>query len=329
MPLGADLADSHALECISCHTTYEVRDGIPRFVTGPNYSSSFGLQWNRFKQEQIDSRTGLDLSERRFFAETGWDPEWLQDKVILDLGSGAGRFLDIARRHARAVVGVDVSSAVDASQANLGSCDEVNLVQADLFDLPFKDGAFDVCYCIGVLQHTPSPLAAASEMSRVLANGGSVAVTVYERRQWTKYHSKYLLRRLTTRLSPTLLLRLVRAAMPVAFLLSDVLFRVPLLGRAFAFMVPVANYVHEPSLTRRQRYRWALLDTFDMLAPAYDQPLTEQELCGALAQAGLHVRRSSARGLNVTGSKRNPIVEGRSNQPDARMRTAEVVARPS
>ena len=54
--------------------------------------------------------------------------------------------------------------------------------------------------------------------------------------------------------------------MPVLFPITELLFRVPRLGRWFQFAIPVANYVHERQLSMAQRYRWAILDTFDMLA---------------------------------------------------------------
>lgn len=303
-PSGATLAESQALDCVACGISHRVCKGIPRFVPVDHYSSSFGLQWTSFSRVQIDSFSGLDLSRNRFFAETGWDHEWLADKVVLDLGCGAGRFLDIACRYARAVVGVDGSTAVDAAQANLERYGNVHLIQGDLFRLPFKDEVFDACYCIGVLQHTPAPLEAVTEQSRVLEPGGSVAVTVYERRRWTMFHSKYLARRVTTRLSPTRLLRTLGIILPAAFVLTDLLFRIPRIGRVFEFLIPVANYVHGSSFSRRQRYRWALLDTFDMLSPAFDQPLAERELRDALEEAGIDAERSAAAGLNLVGTKR-------------------------
>lgn len=49
--------------------------------------------------------------------------------------------------------------------------------------------------------------------------------------------------------------------------------------------IPIANYVHEHTLTRQQRYDWAIFDTFDMLFPQYDQPRTQQKIEGALSVA--------------------------------------------
>jgi len=74
--------------------------------------------------------------------------------------------------------------------------------------------------------------------------------------------------------------------------------------RFFTFAIPVANYVIEPALTRRQRYNWAVLDTFDMLSPQYDLPRTQKEVEQALSEAGItNLKRMSNSGLTIVGEK--------------------------
>ncbi len=36
---------------------YPVRDFIPRFAPESNYADNFGLQWNKFRQTQLDSHS--------------------------------------------------------------------------------------------------------------------------------------------------------------------------------------------------------------------------------------------------------------------------------
>jgi SAM-dependent methyltransferase len=193
---------------------------------------------------------------------------------------------------------------VDAAQETLAGRDNVHLVQASIFELPFRPGSFDGVYCIGVIQHTPDPARAVQNVAEMVRSGGRVAVTIYERRPLTKLYSKYWLRPLTRRMRPEGLLRLIRAAMPPAFLLTEVLFRVPVLKRAFRFMIPVANYVDATDLSMKQRYRWAILDTFDMLAPAYDLPQRERDVVDVLTAAGIReIRRLPNAGLNLVGQK--------------------------
>jgi predicted Zn finger-like uncharacterized protein len=305
--LGADgQVIAGTLRCARCAQSYRVERGIPRFVSPRNYASSFGYQWNRFRHEQIDSINGTKKSERRFWAETGWDIDGVRGEWILDAGCGAGRFLDVASRAGCEVVGVDISDAVDAANANLRDRPNVHLVQASLYELPFRDNAFDGCYCIGVIQHTPDPQRSVRALPLVLKPDGRLAVTIYERRRFTLLNGKYLLRPFTRRLNHRWLLSAIRLLMPIAFPLTELLFRLPLMGRLFRFAVPVANYVMDSELSWRQRYQWAILDTFDMLSPEFDQPQREAHIRAVLADADIvAIQRLGNPGLNLVGIKQN------------------------
>jgi len=292
------------LDCASGEHQFPIEKSIPRFVPRDNYASSFGYQWNRFKLEQIDSANGTKLSANRFYSETEWTEEWLKGKWVLDAGCGAGRFLDVASNSEAQVVGLDISSAIDAARANLAGRTNVHFVQASIYDPPFRAGAFDGVYCIGVVQHTPDPQQAMRSLPRMLRPGGRIAVTAYERKPWTMLHSKYLLRPLTKRVDKRKLLTAIKTAMPLMFPLTSVLYRLPLLGRLFMIAIPVTNYVHETTLTTRQRYDWAVLDTFDVLSPQFDQPRTQQEVEEALSAGGVvELKRLPNSGVNIVGAK--------------------------
>jgi hypothetical protein len=50
----------------------------------------------------------------------------------------------------------------------------------------------------------------------------------------------------------------------------------------------------------RQRYRWAILDTFDALSPRYDQPQRERDVAKIFRDAEMvDVHRGDAVGLNL------------------------------
>ncbi|MCA1603101.1 MAG: methyltransferase domain-containing protein [Acidobacteria bacterium] len=295
---------SGRLECATGTHQFHIEDAIPRFVPRDNYAASFGYQWNRFKLEQIDSANGTKLSAARWYSETGWTREWLKNKWVLDAGCGAGRFLDVAVNSGAQVVGLDISSAIDASRANLAGRQNVHFVQASIYHPPFRPEVFDGCYCIGVVQHTPDPQLAMRTLPRFLRAGGRIAITAYERKPWTLLYGKYLVRPFTKRLDKQRLLSGIKGMMPVLFPLTNLLFRLPLVGRFFMFAIPVANYVNQQDLTAQQRYEWAILDTFDMLSPQYDQPRTQQEIEDALASAGIkNLKRLDNLGVNIVGEK--------------------------
>ena len=60
-----------------------------------------------------------------------------------------------------------------------------------------------------------------------------------------------------------------------------------LAGKRLKQLVPVANYDGQLPLTAAQLQERALLDTFDWLAPQYDQPQTAAKARQWLEQAGL------------------------------------------
>jgi 2-polyprenyl-3-methyl-5-hydroxy-6-metoxy-1,4-benzoquinol methylase/uncharacterized protein YbaR (Trm112 family) len=292
------------LECAGCGSVYPIEDTIPRFVERDNYADSFGYQWNLFSRTQIDSFNGTGDSARRFYSETGWTKEGLKGKWVLDAGCGAGRFMDVVSQNECEAVGIDLSSAIDASRKNLEGRKNVHLIQASIYDLPFKEGAFDACYCIGVIQHTPDPAKTMSCLPKFVKRGGDIAVTIYERKPWTLLYSKYWYRPVTRKMKKETLLKAVKFVMPAAFGVTNILFRIPVLKKVFKFVIPVANYVENKSLSPEQRYDWAVLDTFDMLSPAFDQPQTLAEATEALSEAGMtEIDRRPNPGVNLVGKK--------------------------
>lgn len=278
--------------------------GIPRFVPDEAYTHSFGRQWNHFRTAQVDSATGAGESAARFDAETGWQAADLQGKWLLDAGCGAGRFAEVAAARGAQVVALDFSSAVEAAAETLRRFPNADVVQGDLLRPPLRQGRFDFAYCIGVAQHTPDPPAAVASVVRCVHPDGRFSFTIYARQPWTRLHAKYLLRPLTRRLPPQTLLKGIEAAMPVVYPLTDRLFRVPVIGRVARFLLPVATYTRRPEFTEQQRYEEAVLDTFDMLAPRYDQPMTFTEVEDVLRQTG--ARRWGFRSrvpINVVGTR--------------------------
>ena len=100
---------------------------------------------------------------------------------LLDCGCGPGNItVDLAKLVAPGeVVGVDLSEADLASGRDLAltrGVANVRFEQANLYWLPFADGAFDVAFAHSVLEHLGDPLAALKEMRRVLRSGGMVGI---------------------------------------------------------------------------------------------------------------------------------------------------------
>lgn len=98
--------------------------------------------------------------------------------VVLDVGCGTGNY---TRHLAEAagdglVVGLDASKAMVSAAARRGGGANLAYVRGDACELPFRDGEFDVVCSVGVIHMLGEPMKALSEMVRVLAPGGRLAV---------------------------------------------------------------------------------------------------------------------------------------------------------
>lgn len=266
---------------------YRIKNGIPRFVPESNYADNFGMQWNHFRRTQLDSYSGVPISFERFWKATGWRPESLAGKWVLDAGCGAGRFAEIALQAGAQVVALDYSSAVDACLANLKHFPNLHVVQGDIYSLPFTKGSFDFVYSLGVLQHTPDVAGAFAALPPMLQPGGRLCVDFYWKRIRTMLHAKYLFRPITKRMPQQALFKLLERAIPILYPVSCWLGSVPKAGVILKRLVPVANYKGIFPLSDLQLREWALLDTFDMLAPEYDNPQSIATVRRWLEQAGL------------------------------------------
>jgi len=286
---------------------FPVRGGIPRFVAGADYAESFGEQWNRYREVQLDSVTRRGLSRERFYAGTGWRPDELEGQRVLEAGCGAGRFTEVLLDAGAEVWAVDLSSAVDALRQNLGERPRLVLLQADLLALPFESGGFDRVFCYGVLQHTPDPRRTFLALVEQLRPGGVLAADVYRKQPYVdRWSAKYLWRPLTTRLPRQLVRRIVEWYVPRWLPIDTRLAQVPKIGRFLVAVVPCWNYTGLLELNRDELRAWAILDTFDALAPRYDKPQTVETLERWCSEAGLEKIRVRYGGNGVLVNARRP-----------------------
>jgi SAM-dependent methyltransferase len=257
--------------------SFPIVNGVPRITSNQNYTDNFGLQWNKFDKIQLDrDEDGYSISRKRFFAETHWDTEDLNGKNILEVGSGAGRFSRVILEHTYAnLYSIDYSDAVTANfrNNNLIAPDRFHLYQADIYEMPFPDATFDKVVCLGVLQHTPDFDASIKALVSKLKPGGEIVVDFYPiNGWWTKIHAKYIFRPLTKRMSRMKLLQLIEENINWMMRLEH---RINRLGLGFlSRFLPVVNITGTipKYLSRIEKREWAILDTFDMFAPEYDNP---------------------------------------------------------
>jgi len=281
--------ETGSLSCAGGHVFPIVR-GIPRFA-GESYATSFGFQWNRFSTTQLDSASGTTESRDTFLEKTGFALGDLRGRRVLDVGCGMGRFLEVVSDAGAEVVGIDLSSAVEAARENLKHRPNVSVLQADVFRLPFAEGSFDFIYSIGVLHHTPDTRAAFLQLPRFLRSGGRISIWVYGQRLRAFVVSP-LVRQITKRMPAPALLRACEVARPWGGFLRNVR------SRHLRFLLHLGMNV-----SLHPNPEWRVLDTFDWYSPRFQHLHSRDEVRGWFREGGLTEIRDLAFPVAVTGRK--------------------------
>jgi SAM-dependent methyltransferase len=272
---------TEALVCVQCNRTYPFRSGVVRFVPDDSYAGSFSYEWFAHRRTQFDDHSRRD-SERTFREKTGWGPEDVCGKRVLDVGCGTGRFSDVILRWGGEVYAMDLSYGADVAYANLGGRPGFHAIQASVFDLPFQNEVFDLIFSLGVLDHTPDCERAFKALPRVLKPGGQIAIWIYSNHSYrhdsVEERRDRLYRRYTSRMPPSTL-----------HLLCKVLCR-PRMKRHGLWHMALPGFIFHaiPRLHGTYPdYDARVLDTFDWYSPRYQSKHSYPEVCRWFRDSGL------------------------------------------
>ncbi len=210
------------LRCSNCDTVYPIQEGIPVFLDehegdtkNKKTAERFGHEWDTFDFIHTERYTKQFLD---------WivpvQQEFFKGKIILDAGCGKGRHCVVSSTfQAEEIIGVDLASgSVNSAFRNTKEFQNVHIIQADLYNLPFKDETFDYIYSVGVLHHTPDPKRTFTCLVQKLKRGTVISAWVYGREgNWWIVH---LLNPIRTYITSKLPLAVVKG---IAFLLSVIL----------------------------------------------------------------------------------------------------------
>jgi SAM-dependent methyltransferase/uncharacterized protein YbaR (Trm112 family) len=274
-----------SLICDHSGKEYPIIGGIPRFVERENYASGFGLEWMKHAKTQYDSYSGINASEKRFYEQTHWGRD-LKGQLILEVGSGSGRFTEQAALTRATIVSLDYSYAVEANYKSNGHRTNVLIVQADIFAMPFARNTFDKVFCFGVLQHTPDPKAAFKALPQVLKRGGMLCADIYKATLLrTIFNTKHYVRPFTRNISPEKLYAAIVKYVDFMWPLASLIRKLPK-GHGINWRLLIADY-SSLGLKGEILKEWAYLDTFDMLSPKYDMHVREQTFRSWVVESGL------------------------------------------
>jgi len=145
---------------------------------------TFGAMW-----KLRNSIASADYDARAYDGVVPLQRYWQRRRyqVITTMAAGAQRVLDAGCGSSR-IIGSGRMVALDIVLAKLRYARRYGnpVVHGSIFDLPFKDGAFDCVICSEVVEHVPADERVFSELERVLEPGGRLILGTpdYDRWRW-------------------------------------------------------------------------------------------------------------------------------------------------
>jgi SAM-dependent methyltransferase len=271
------------------------------------YTEAFGQQWNAFRKTQLDSFSNTSISRDRLLGFID-SLEILQNKNVLEVGSGAGRFTEIFSLYAEHLVTLDASSAIDANYANNGyRFSNITFCQASVYELPFPDDYFDVTVALGMIQHTPDPIETLRVAVKKTKPGGLVIADFYRLRlsflsRLGVQVARYFLRSGDSKRNFKIVKNLVDFFYPLHSIFGRNLFGYLIISR----ISPIVTYFHKfPQLDEQQQREWAWLDTHDTLTDHYKYLFTMRgirKLCRQL-NCNIVVLKKGGNGIELVITK--------------------------
>jgi SAM-dependent methyltransferase len=179
-----------ALRCTSCSKRYPVEKGVPRLVKVAadvaevcrRYSVQWLARWNgKFEGERC---YGFDDD-----VYIGWVKEQLEcrrrpapGEWLLDAGCGSGEKTQVLARQCprQNVVGLDLGvESLEKATAQFGDMPNLDYVQGNIMEPPFKDRQFDSGMSLGVLHHTNNTRQAFAKFRRMLKEEATCVIWIY------------------------------------------------------------------------------------------------------------------------------------------------------
>lgn len=162
-----------------------------RAAAAAGYFRKNAARWNEVRSLYVDE-TRVEAELLRRLPETG-----IAD--LLDIGTGAGRILELVAGRVARAVGIDLSRDMLAvarahlQRAGLANC---QVRQADMYRLPWQDARFDAVTLHRVLHFAENPARVIAEAARVLSPGGTLIVVDFAPHGLERLRSEHAHRRL-------------------------------------------------------------------------------------------------------------------------------------
>jgi ubiquinone/menaquinone biosynthesis C-methylase UbiE len=146
---------------------------------------------HEFSMEELEANNAIYLDRQRMYNTYGYDNEkeriFIIDSAepvtgkILEAGTGKGYLtLELAKKGYKTVTYEIDSQIQRLAKLNItyaGLADKVEFLIENKDRLSFKDGSFDVIFCVNTLHHFADSATALDELLRVLAQTGRLIIS--------------------------------------------------------------------------------------------------------------------------------------------------------
>lgn len=192
---GSMVVEELQLACSGCGRGFKVDSGIPLLFHPHDPEQQKGdvteivkafYEENPFPNyDDIDSEETLVEKARKGVFAKLLDEQIPQGAYVLEVGCGTGQLTNFLGMHYnRRVFGSDMClHSLRLANGFRDRCGIKNagFVQMNLFRPAFKDHAFDLVVCNGVLHHTADPLGGFKSIARLVKPGGAIIIGLYNK----------------------------------------------------------------------------------------------------------------------------------------------------
>lgn len=331
---GDDILEG-TLCCMSCGESYAVTNGIPRFISDKSYNKSWDFKWVEIDKGRGLAYLSIDKNDPAYdihgiFDKNSYNGEpyrsW-KGKLVLDAGCGIGQNSYELLRLGATVVAVDLTRGVDIFRKVMMERfpeykNQILMVQANIFSLPFADESFDGVMSLGVLQHTGDTHRALVSLSAKLKPSGDINIWIYgsEYMDEAKFEwkDKSVNRRLINYFKKNKVLYIYRGIVFYEFLRFFIK-RLPDRVKYYMLFLPASDlwyrFCQVPYVgvlgtaifqtTPHPNFWYRLINLFDAFSPSYTTHHTEKEARKWFEDLGLEVLGVADWKLGLWGRKRS------------------------
>jgi uncharacterized protein YbaR (Trm112 family)/SAM-dependent methyltransferase len=309
-----------SLRCTKCAKRYPIEKGVPRLVkVAPDVAEvcrRFSVQWfSRWLGKFEGTRCyGFDddiyigwvkdqMECRKKFDEGAW---------LLDAGCGSGEKSQVLARKSpkQNVVGLDLGiESLEKATAEFGHMTNLDYVQGNIMEPPFKDRQFAAGMSLGVLHHTNNTREAFAKFRRMLHDETTCVIWIYPT-YWEgpEWRMPYFARDFITfgqgYRMPTGLLRFLAHAIVIGFYPIVQFF----FWKCYRRIGRDLPFFRVQNMSLKERYDAQVFYCFDTLLPRYQWRHTIKEVESWFPEEGLNPVLSmhsfyTASNVKVPGAK--------------------------